>query len=167
MDPFPPPLFPLICVSLCVSTLALIFATFVIGVSPALWIIPAVFITTVAYHTVTLLISSGEPPGSARLFSRVNLAVAYALTVAWGAAFGVAVAYTVLRQMGKLGEPAASQGLWTMVVPCLCSFSEILLMGFIAMRTHEERRRIVYAEKWKWRAGFGVPSQSRFVTCLI
>ncbi|KAF9462339.1 hypothetical protein BDZ94DRAFT_1237006 [Collybia nuda] len=166
MEPFPPLLFPLICVSLCMSTLALIFTTFVISVSPVLWIIPAAFIATAAYHAVTFLISSGESSGSARLFSRANLAMAYALTVTWGGAFGVAVAYTVLRQMGKLKETSASRGLWTMVVPCLCSFFEILIMGYISMRTHEERRRIVYAEKWKWRPGF-VPSHSKFVKHLI
>ncbi|KAF8069968.1 hypothetical protein FPV67DRAFT_995033 [Lyophyllum atratum] len=154
MDPFPYPIFPLICGSLTISTLSFIFATLIISVTPILWIFPAIFISTVAYHAATLLISSGETPGSLRLFSRLNLIASCALTLLWAAVCGISITLTVLLAMGRLEDATwPPRGMWSMVVPCVCALLEAIVMGSIVVRTRKERNRILYAAKWKWRPG--------------
>jgi len=153
MDSFPYPLFPLICASLCISTLSLIFATLIVSVSPIFWIFPAIFISTVAYHATTILISNTESPTSRRLFSLPNLVAAGALTCLWAAVCGIAIALTVLLAKGRLKDATASRGLWSMIIPCVCALLETIVMGSIAAYTRKERNQRLYAEKWKWRPG--------------
>lgn len=152
MDPFPQPLFTLICTSLCASTLSLIFATLVINISPLLWVFPAVFIATAAYHATIFLISSAESPGSSRLFSRPNLLAAYTLTCLWMGAFVIIVVVLALLSLGRLVD-ASKRGVWSLVIPCVCAFAETIAMGLVAATTRKERMRILYAAKWKWRPG--------------
>lgn len=153
MEPFPYPLFPLICASLCISTLSLIFATLIISASPILWIFPGTYICTVAYHATTILISNSEDTGSLRLFSRSNLLASFTLTCLWAATGGITIAVTALLAEGRLSHTIASQGIWKMVVPCVLALLESVVLGFIANGTRKERNRILYAAKWKWRPG--------------
>ncbi|RDB16926.1 hypothetical protein Hypma_002394 [Hypsizygus marmoreus] len=161
MDPLPYPLFALVCISLCVSTLCLVFSTLVIAISPVLWIIPSAYIATVAYHATTLLISNSESHDSHRLFSLPNLLAAYALTCLWTVVFGVALAVSILIG-GRIIGDVAPRGLWSLIVPCMCALAQAVVMGFIAFRTRKERNRILYAAKWKWRPGHSALALSQW-----
>jgi len=164
MAPLPRPLFYLICASLCISTISLIFAILIIRVSLLSWIFPIAFILTTLYHGVAFLMSNSaseiETPDSSYLFSLPNLASAYLLTVLWTAVFGTAIALTVL--VSSIGQLHAPRGLWSVIIPSVSSFMEALVMGSIAVLTHKERKRIIYASKWKWRPGHGVAASSQW-----
>lgn len=169
MDLFPHPLFYLICASFCISTAALIFGTLILSTSPLLWVFPPVFALTILYHAVLTIISHGESPGSLRLFSRASVIATYVLAGFWIAVSGVAVAVNVLIHLGKL---EASKGPWGAIVPCIFSFIEIIIVTFIAVLMQKERKRILYTDKWKWRAGHGASKSSQWrcvssVTCLL
>ncbi|KAG6829483.1 hypothetical protein H0H92_004364 [Tricholoma furcatifolium] len=152
MDSAPRPFFPLICASLCISTLSLIFAILIIDVSRFLWILPSLFVATAAYHAVTILIANSESTGALQLFALANLIISYALTCLWAAGFAVTVTITVLFLQGRL-ETDASSRTWSMVVPCVCALLQTIVMGLIAILSRKERNRIRYADKWKWRPG--------------
>ncbi|GLB45058.1 hypothetical protein LshimejAT787_1901360 [Lyophyllum shimeji] len=162
MEPFPFPLFPLICASLCVTTLSLIFATLIISVSPILWIFPATFISTIAYHAATLLISNVEDAGSLRLYSFANLLASCSITCIWAAVSGITTALTVLLATGRLKDATTPRRLWPMVVSSVCALIECIVMGSIAIRTREERKRILYAAKWKWRPGHNTAAATQW-----
>ncbi|KNZ76660.1 hypothetical protein J132_09193 [Termitomyces sp. J132] len=161
MNSLPYPLFPLICISACTSTLTLIFSTLIISVSPVLWILPALFLSTVAYHAVTILISNSETTGSLRLFSLSNLAISCVLTCLWAAGCGATIAITVLLLKGRLSR-IVPRGTWSMIVPCICALLESIIMGSIVTLTWKERKRIQYADKWKWRPGRYFPFSAQW-----
>lgn len=163
MNPFPPMLFSLICASLCTSTVVLIFSALLIGTIPILWIIPAAFVATISHHATTLLIASAQPPSSPRLFSKANVACVYILTLLWGSAVGLAIALTVHEYTRKLTGDRPREPAWIMILSCVISLVELAITIWIAVVTQKERKRIAYAEKWKWRPNPATSSQWRCV----
>ncbi|KAF8232209.1 hypothetical protein L208DRAFT_25815 [Tricholoma matsutake] len=149
-DIIPYPIFILTCSSLCISTMALVFSAVILNISSLLYIFIPVFALTILYHIVVAITSRTEVPDSPRLFSRANVISVCALSVLWTAATGIAVAVNVLIGMGRLNT---GKGSWNAIIPCICSFLEVIIMGFIAFLTQKERKRILYSDKWKWRAG--------------
>lgn len=166
-DVYPYPLFILICASLCVSTIAMVFSALILTSSHLLDIFPAAFALTIFYHFVILIISNGEPAGSLRVFCRTNVISTFILSILWLTTAGLTVAVNVLIGKGKLNM---SQGSWSAIIPCVCAFLEAIIIGSIAFFTRRERNRILYTDKWRWRAGQGVggsSSQWRYVFSVI
>jgi len=153
MESFPSPLFALACASAVTSALTLVFATLIISVSNILWIFPAAFALTCAYHGITILISNTEQEGSARLFSLAGLIAAYTITLLWLAASILIATVTAMFYTGKWERVVPSKGLWSMILPCVFAFLEALIMASIAFFTRRERNKLMYASKWKWRDG--------------
>ncbi|KAF8893374.1 hypothetical protein BD779DRAFT_1505846 [Infundibulicybe gibba] len=151
MNPFPPFFFPLICTSLCLSTLALVVSTLAIGISPLLWIIPAAFAVTITYHTTILFISSSESTKSSRLFSAPAVVFAYLLTLLWACDFGFALTLVILLCSGKLESSVSGRNSGVLVASLVLTLFEAVVMGSIAWRCHKERRRITYSAKWRWK----------------
>lgn len=151
----------LISASLCTSTIALGFSAVVIHVSPLFWIFPMAFILTALSHISTIVLASMSKNDTscndrfAYLFSLRDLASSCALTILWFAALVIAMTLSALVSVGKLH---ARHGLWSVVLPCICAFVEIIIMVFIILLRHKERKRMLYAEKWKWRPGHGASS---------
>jgi hypothetical protein len=156
-DVLPYTLFILICFSLCVSTISLVFSAIILSTSLLLIIVPIVFALTISYHAVIAVIASSDPAHSPRLFSRASVSAACILCVLWIAAAGVLVDVNVVIGQGKLN---LAKGSWNAIIPCACAFIEAIIMGFTGMLTLKERKRMLYTEKWKWRAGQGGASQS-------
>jgi len=150
-------LFILICVSLCLSTIAMVFSALILTVSPLLYIFPIVFGLTILYHFVMLIISNGESAGSLRIFCRANVISTFILSILWIATAGLSVAVNVLIGKGKLNM---SKGSWSAIIPCVCAFLEALDIGTLAFFTRRERNRILYTDKWRWRAGQGAGGSS-------
>jgi len=149
-DVYPYQFFILICGSLCLSTIAMVFSALILNVSPLLYVFPPVFVLTILYHFVMLIVSSGESAGSLRIFCRTNVISSFILSILWIVTAGLAVAVNVLIGKGKLNT---SKGSWTAIIPCLCAFLEAFVIGAIAFFTRRERNRILYTDKWRWRAG--------------
>ena len=165
-DVYPYQLFILICGSLCLSTIAMVFTALILNVSPLLYIFPPVFALTILYHLIMVIVSNGESAGSLRIFCRANVISAFILCILWIATAGLAVAVNVLIGKGKLNM---SKGSWAVIIPCICAFLEALFVGAIAFFTRRERNRILYTDKWRWRAsqGSGSSSQWRYVLSAI
>jgi hypothetical protein len=164
IDVYPFQLFLLICSSLCISTIAMVFSAIILGVSPYLYVFPPVFALTILYHFVILIVSNGESAGSLRIFSLANVIATVILSVFWIAAGGLAVAVNVLIGQGKLGT---SRGSWSAIIPCICAFIEAIIIGTICFYTRRERNRILYTDKWKWRAGQGAGGSSSQWRCVF
>jgi hypothetical protein len=166
-DVLPYRLFLLVCGSLCISTVALVFSALIISVSHLLIIVPPVFALTILYHAVIAFIASGDPANSRRLFCRASVTAACVLSVLWIATAGMTVAVNVLIGMGKLNS---SKGSWSAIIPCACSFIEAIILGFTDFLTLRERKQMLYTDKWKWQGVQGGPSRStqwRYVFSVI
>ncbi|KAF9447941.1 hypothetical protein P691DRAFT_760328 [Macrolepiota fuliginosa MF-IS2] len=150
----PYPLLPLLCASILASSFALAVTAFLIVVSPALWIVPAVFIVTFAIHAIFILLSNTEQgsTGSLHVFSKPIVVGNFFAAVLWAGVTAVLVLYTVWLFTGHI--PSAPSGReWAIITAGAVSLVETALMTAIAVQTHKVRQRLRYREKWRWRPG--------------
>lgn len=145
-------LFLLIYTSLSISLASAVFAALTVTFSPAVWLIPAVVIMTFVYHIVVLLIVHSETYRSPRIYSTLSVTCAYLLTSLWAAIFVMSVTFTYLVSTKKWATMKNEMHIWIILLSAL-SFIEIVLMGFIAIRSHKELRQIRYKRKWEWSLG--------------
>ncbi|KAF9037339.1 hypothetical protein BDZ89DRAFT_441233 [Hymenopellis radicata] len=136
-----PPLFILTCASLFMSSLSFIFSMLHLGYD-SFFTIPTVFGVTVVYHATVLTMEYRnstrlEAAPSTTLASVVCAAVVSAL---WLGAFTVILLVSVLFG-AKAIIVAERQALWLLVVQCLLSFTEAMIMLAIVVRTSYERQQ--------------------------
>lgn len=146
MHSLPPPLLPLIYASLGFSIITVILSAYSIHTTPFLWVVPAALFITLPFHTTTLIVARYEPHGSKRLFSSFNIIWAFFASLAWTVSFGFLLAFTIIVGLG--GFPA-NRMIALMIIPCVTSLAECIILWWIAFASREERWRITYAAKWR------------------
>ena len=145
-------LFLLICTSIGISLASISFAALAIKLSPGVWLIPAVVILTIVYHTVILLLAHSETFATPRIYSTSSIACAYLLTSLWTAIFVTSVTFTYLVLTKKWATTNNKLLIWMILISTL-SLIETVVIGFIAIKSHKELRQIRYKQKWEWRHG--------------
>jgi hypothetical protein len=145
-------LFSLMCTSLIISVASTSFAALAITFSPAVWLIPIVVVMTFSYHTLVLLVARSETYTTPRIYSMSSVTCAYLLTSLWAAGFVTSVTFTYLVLTKKWTTTNNEIHIW-MILLSVLSLIEIIIMGFIAISSHKELRRLRYRQKWEWRNG--------------
>ncbi|KAG7091057.1 hypothetical protein E1B28_010114 [Marasmius oreades] len=148
MQSLPPPLTLLIYLSLAVSALAAgsTFASLALGLPPHFWTIPVAFAITLPYHLAILFLARVEPHGSPRVFSSGNNTWGFVASTFWTGALCTSVVTTILmarrdhRQQRDINLGCAL---------CAWSLLEDGLIWSITLLSYRERRRVLYAAKWR------------------
>lgn len=150
MGSFPQQFFSLTIASLCISGIGMVFGGLAIDLSPIVWLIPVVIALTFIYNTFILLIGSSESYNSQRLYSAATTGMAYFLTFLWTISLASCITMTCLLLTNDIHSGEKNVKIY---LPILCGVSllETSLLGFMAVRSHQEMKKINYKNKWKWR----------------
>jgi len=144
--------FSLICTSLSISVASTSFAALAITLSPAIWLIPIVVIITFSHHSLILLVAHSEAYKTPRIYSTSSIICVYLLTSLWVAVFVTSVTFTCLVLTKKRVTTNNEMHIWMTLLSAL-SFIEIMIVGFIAITSHKELKKLRYKQKWEWRKG--------------
>jgi len=150
MGSFPQHLFSLVVASLCLSTVGMAFGALSITLSPIIWIIPAIIVLTFIHHTYILLMASAETYNSPRLYSAMTIGCGYTLAFLWTAALAASATIAGLLFTNIIRVDDGKIKIWMTVLSGV-SLVESLLLGLIAVKSHQELRQIRYRNKWRWR----------------
>ncbi|KAG7449533.1 uncharacterized protein BT62DRAFT_590145 [Guyanagaster necrorhizus] len=152
MHSLPYPLVPLISASLGVSTLTLIFVLVALinaGVNPILWIFPASYALTVPYYAIMLITAYFEFRGSSRLLSIYSIVSAFVCALLWTSCSVCLLTITIMEGKEDTEVGGLRKDTWLLIVPCVSCPVPASLMWIIAEVMRRERKKILYALKWR------------------
>jgi len=152
MHPLPTPLLHFIYASVGVSTIAVAFSLAALGLGafPIVWIVPASFCATLPYHIIILFLSRTVHHGSLRLFSAFNISWGFIVAILWTGATIITVTASVLQSRGTFPNRDMRVGIWILILSAALSLVECVLTWVVAVLNRKERKRIRYAEKWRF-----------------
>ncbi|KAH9484952.1 hypothetical protein JR316_0001856 [Psilocybe cubensis] len=150
MGSFPQQFFSVTITSLCISGIGMVFGGLATDLSPIVWLIPLVIALTFIYNTYILLTGSSESYNSPRLYSALTVGVAYFLTFLWTISLAASITMTCLLLTNIINTPDENIKIWMPIVSGV-SLLQSVLLGFMAVRSHQEMKQIRYKNKWKWR----------------
>ncbi|KAK0461111.1 uncharacterized protein EV420DRAFT_1640606 [Desarmillaria tabescens] len=152
MNSLPYQLKPLVSTTLGVSTLTLIFVLVALinaGVRPILWILPASYALTFPYYVVMLLATHFELRGSSRLFSIYSIIIAFASALLWTSCSVCLLVITIMEGKEDIKIDRLGKDTWLLIIPCISCPIPTSLMWIIAEVMRRERKKILYAMKWR------------------
>lgn len=165
MGSFPQQFFSLLVASLSISAVGIAFSSLSLTISPIAWCIPVVVIITFTHHTYILLHGHSESYNTPQIYSKTLLGCTYLLVFLWIAAFAATGTITYLLISGIMRSTDDKAKIWVSIMSGT-SLLEVLLVGFIAIQSRKETKRVQYSNKWQWRVDVytgGLPTQRRSV----